>query len=480
MKENSSHILSAMKLILLLLLLSTTAFAQEDKESFWEKMGHYTDIIQSMVQGSLDSRGMSLETLFRPSKSWSEIQNSINEDLKFDTCSTTDCEKYEDDFAKAVESRVSLSDSFRILPNEKSFDLRRELIKNAKHSIHILVWGIYDDESGMEFQKLLLEALERNPQMDIRVAVDGNIANIKGRKTLKALDKLSKGAIKVMKWKSRKFRANGTHRKMLIIDSEHVIVGGMNIGNVYSHMAGKEFWRDLDVYIHGLQSGEIAEQEFAEVWNNQIVEFNKLYDKLGMMAKIETLDSYYGMPVVFVDQHPGSAVKEANHHIHTGIVKLLRNAKESVDIENAYFIMDPIIKRELEAVLKRGVKVRIFTNSDKSVDEAIISMPVMNSARDAVSMGAKVYLRQTTTLHAKYMVVDKKISVIGSFNFHPRSLRFDAENVAVIFNQDLAKELTVHFDEGIKEARYMDNPKEFKADWSLIGLLTKSFYFDFL
>lgn len=462
------------------MLLSVSAYGQEDKESFWEKMAHYHDVVMSMVQGSLDSRGMSLENLFKPSKSWGEIAESINEDLKFDTCSSVDCEKYEEDFARAVNSRVTLADSFRILPGPKSFDLRRELIRNAKHSIHILVWGIYDDETGLEFQNLLLDALKRNPNIDIRVAVDGNIANLKGRKTLKRLVKLSKGDIKVMKWKSRKYRANGTHRKMLIIDSEHVIVGGMNIGNTYSHHAGKNFWRDLDIYIHGVQSGEIAEQEFVEVWNNQIVEFTKLYDKLGMMAKIETEDVYYGMPVVFVDQHPGSAVKEANHNIHTGIVKLLRNAKESIDIENAYFIMDPVIKRELEAVIKRGVKVRIFTNSDKSVDEAIVSMPVMNSARDAVTMGAKVYLRQTTTLHAKYMVVDKKISVIGSFNFHPRSLRFDAENVAVIFNPDLASELTQHFDQGIKEARYMDNPKDFKADWSLIGLLTNSFYFDFL
>jgi len=469
-----------MKVIFLLILLSMSSYAQEDKESFWEKMARYTDVIQSMVQGSLDSRGMSLDTLFRPSKSWDSISDSINEDLKSENCSTIDCKDYEEDFARVVNSRVALADGFKILPNKKSFDLRRELIMNARHSIHILVWGIYDDESGAEFENLLLSKLAQNPDIDIRVAVDGNIANVKGRKTLKHLEKLSKGAIKVMKWKSRKYRANGTHRKLLIVDSEHVIIGGMNIGNPYSHLAGKEFWRDLDIYIHGLQSGEIADQEFVEVWNNQIVEFTKLYDKLGMMAKIETEGLMYGMPVVFVDQHPGSAVKEANHNIHSGIVKLLRNAQESVDIENAYFIMDPIIKRELDKTIKRGVKVRIYTNSDKSVDESIISMPVMNSARDAVVMGAKVFLRQTTTLHAKYMVVDKKISVVGSFNLHPRSLRFDAENVAVIFEESFAKELTQHFEEGILEARYMDNPKNFQADWSLVGMLTSHFYFDFL
>lgn len=469
-----------MKIFFLVMLLSLPAMARDDQESFWEKLGHYHDIVLSVVQGSLDSRGMSPDTLFRPNKSWDSIAVSINEKLRYEKCASFECPDYEADFAQAVNSRVALADSFTILPDKTSFDKRRELIKNAKSSIHVLVWGIYDDETGREFEELLLSKLAENPNIDIRIAVDGNIANIKGRKTLKRLEKLSKGAIKVMKWKSRKYRANGTHRKMMVVDSEHVIVGGMNIGNEYSHLAGKNHWRDLDVYIHGAQSGEIAEQEFVEVWNNQIVEFTKLYDKLGMMAKIETEGFIYGMPLVYVDQHPGSAVKEANHNIHTGIVKLLRNAKESVDIENAYFIMDPIIKRELEAVVKRGVEVRIFTNSDKSVDEAIVSMPVMNSARDAVIMGAKVFLRQSTTLHSKYMILDKKISVIGSFNLHPRSLRFDAENVAVIFEPSLARDLTEHFEEGIAEAKYMGNPKDFQINWSLVGLLTSHFYFDFL
>lgn len=480
MRISSFSIIELMKILFLCLLLSVSSYAQEDKESFWEKMARYTDVIQSMVQGSLDSRGMSLDTLFRPSKSWDSISQSIDEDLKQEACQTFDCDNYEADFAKIVNSRVALADSFRILPNKASFDLRRELILNAKSSIHILVWGIYDDESGAEFQNLLLSKLAQNPNIDIRVAVDGNIANVQGRKTLKRLEKLSKGAIKVMKWKSRKYRANGTHRKLFIVDSEHVIVGGMNIGNPYSHLTGTNLWRDLDIYIHGMQSGEIAEQEFVDVWNNQIVEFKKLYDKLGMMAKLETEGLMYGMPVVFVDQHPGSAVKEANHNIHSGIIKLLRNAQETVDIENAYFIMDPIVKRELDKAIKRGVKVRLYTNSEKSVDEAIISMPVVNSARDAFLMGAQVFLRQTSTVHSKYMVLDKKISVVGSFNLHPRSLRFDAENVAVIFEESLANELTKHFEEGILEAKYMESAKDFHADWSLVGLLTSHFYFDFL
>lgn len=444
-------------------------------------MARYHDVVSSMAKGSLDSRGMSPGALFKPNTaSWESIADDIDEELKFSTCSSFNCGNYEADFASIAQSVTGRADELEILPNKRSFELRKSLIKNATKSIHIFVWAVYDDETGTAFATQLLDVLKRNPGIDIRMVVDGNIANLKGQKILKTIEKKSLGKIKIMKWKSRKYRANGNHRKLMIIDGEHVIVGGMNIGNDYSHLATEKGWRDVDIYIKGEKAGEVAGNQFAKIWNRQIVEFPKLEKKLGMMATIETDQVFEGASVVFVDQHPGSAVEKAYHNIHTSIVKLLRDSKKSVDIENAYFIMDPIIKKEITNVIKRGVKVRIYTNSDKSVDEALVSMPIMHSARDAVTMGAKVYLRTGTTLHSKYMVVDKQITMVGSFNLHPRSLRFDAENVAVVFDEDFAKKMTAHFEEGIKEARYYDDPKLFKIDLNLISLLTKSFYFDFL
>lgn len=468
--------------VILFFLLVNPVLADDDKESFLEKMARYHDLIQSFVQGSLDSRGLSPDTLFRPNvPSYKSVHDSINDELEVSLCSATDCSDYAVDFASAVRSDLGKAQNFELLPDAESFVKRRELISSAKESIYVLVWAVYNDETGEEFRDLLMDALHRNPDIDIRIIVDGNIANLKGKKILKHLDKASKGKIKIMKWKSRRYRANGNHRKLMIIDKEHVIVGGINIGNNYSHMATKDKWRDLDIYIRGAKAAENARNQFAVVWNKQLVEFPKLKNKLDEMTienRARDLDE--GSHVLFVDQHPGSAVKDAYHNIHTAVTKLFRDARESIDIENAYFIMDPIIKKELNDALRRGVKVRIFTNSDKSVDEAIVSMPIMHSARDAVRMGARVYLRQSSTLHSKYMVVDGKISMIGSFNFHPRSLRFDAENVAVIFDEDVAAELTDHFNRQIVNERFYDDPKQFKINWDVMSFLTQSFYFDFL
>lgn len=464
-------------------MIASSSYSQEVKETFWERVGRYHDILMYLAQGSLDSRGLTLDSLFKPNvPSYDQVAKSINKQINKFTTNGITSETSEEDFAATVKSQLSKAKSFKILPNAESFELRAELIKGAKKSIHVLVWAVYDDETGFRFQNQLLDALKLNPDLDIRLITDGNIVNFRGRSVLKNLEKLSNGKIKIMKWKSIRYKANGSHRKIFIVDNEHVIVGGMNIGNEYSHLATENKWRDLDLYIEGESAGASADQQFVDIWNKQIEEFPKLKKKLELMerpsSQVEVDQN--DISVIFVDQHPGSAAKSYYHNIHTAVVKLFRDAKSSIDIENAYFIMDPIIKEELRKVIKRGVKVRVFTNSDKSIDEPIVSMPVMSSARDALGMGAEVYLKKRLTLHSKYMVVDGKISMIGSFNFHPRSLHFDAENVAIIFDKNLARDLTDHFESGICEEYHYRNPKELKVDWTFMGLITNSFYFDFL
>ncbi len=474
-----------MKVIIVLLLAFNInlSFSQDVRETFWEKMARYHDIIFSLTMGSLDSRGLSLDSLFKPNvPSYSQVSKSINKQISKVGLKSAAGDSYPIEVSNSVNSDLSYAKSFKILPNAKSFELREKLIREAKKSIYVLVWAVYDDETGFQFQNQLLDALAINPDLDIKIITDGNIVNFLGRGVLKNLETLSQGKIKIMRWKSQKYKANGSHRKMFIVDQEHVIVGGMNIGNEYSHLDTSIKWRDLDLYINGKSSGFSAEKQFIEIWNKQIEEFPRLKDKMDFMEisqfqhELQPTD----IPVTFVDQHPGSAIKNYYHNIHTAVVKLFRDAKETIDIENAYFIMDPIIKEELQKVLKRGVKVRLFTNSDKSIDEPIVSTPVMKSARDALQMGAKVFLKKKLTVHSKYMIVDGKISMVGSFNFHPRSLHFDAENVAVVFDETLAKELTEHFEKGISDEFHVQNPKDIKVDWTFMGLIMNSFYFDFL
>ena len=60
---------------------------------------------------------------------------------------------------------------------------------------------------------------------------------------------------------------------------------------------------------------------------------------------------------------------------------------KTIDIENAYFLNVPGLNQLLHAALMRGVEVRILTNSKTSVDEPLLSEPIMKSLPDLVESG---------------------------------------------------------------------------------------------
>lgn len=478
-------------LLLVSLMFSYAVHAQEimEEKTFWQKFRTYSDVAMTVIVGRMDSLGISLRAMLKPSlPDWHNVSLAIGEDMMFGSCRETDCDgTYHNDLGLVAGARIGYSEKFEFLNNTESFDLRRSLIKNAKKSIYVAVWGIYNDETGWEFQKLILDALTANPKLDVRIIIDGNMTKLNGHEIVAdKLERLSNGKVKIVRWKSWKYRANGNHRKMFIVDNEHTIVGGLNIGNHYSHLKinnPADAWRDFDIHIKGQSAGMASHNQFAEIWNKQLEEnpfyLNSPYN-FDEMVELESLTQGEGMPVLFVDQHPGSASKEAKYSIHSAITKLFRNAVKSIDIENAYFILDPHIKEELKKAIQRGIRVRIFTNSTKSVDEPIIALPIMESAKFAAKTGALVYLQNGPTMHSKYMVVDDKISVTGSFNFHPQSLRIYGENVAIAFDKDTAMKLKEKFELGIQKADLILDPDKMNLPFNSISTLMKILCFDCL
>ena len=114
--------------------------------------------------------------------------------------------------------------------------------------------------------------------------------------------------------------------------------------------------------------------------------------------------------------------------------------------------------------MARGVKVRIFTNSDTSVDEAAVSTPIMNSAIQMANAGAEVYLKQGDTLHSKYWVADGEMAMVSSYNDHPRSHYYEAESAMVVADRDFAQKMTAHFDQGAAECKKVEKGTPFKPE----------------
>jgi len=332
-----------------------------------------------------------------------------------------------------------------------SFARRKELIEKAQESIYIFAWAFYDDGTGWDFADWLINAkLKRlcaGGDLEIKIVVDGNVTKGMGyHDVLNYLEKypgFAKSPIEIIRFNDKRDPYFGMHRKVMIVDREHVVMGGMNVGNKYSHLYPDSggHWRDTDVYVRGPAVNQ-AQMTFVDEWNKQ-------KGRQEMTCRPFTYPTLPGKSLsMIVDHQP---LRDDNIHIST--VKALYGATQTIDIENAYFIADIVIEKAIMDALKRGVRVRILSNSKESIDEPTITTPILKSLARVKSQGAQVYTKKvygdSTTMHSKLLIVDGVFSWIGSHNFHPRSYRYEREVVLASFDETLANQFREMFEKDI-------------------------------
>jgi len=343
-----------------------------------------------------------------------------------------------------------------LIDGPASFAERDRLIDSATTSIHMMTWAFYDDETGWETARKLVAKHQEG--VEVEVVVDGQVAERMGHgETLKFMEE---HGIKVVRWKDPERPYDGQHRKALIVDGTSAVVGGLNAGNVYSHKGPKEGqkWRDTDVLLEGPAVAD-CERLFASV--------------CGRDADPRAPEPVDSARSSIVNHVPGD-----DAHIMLATMKAIQGASESIDIENAYFIETPGIKKVLMDALARGVRVRILTNSAQSVDEQIVTAPILRSLPELVAAGAEVYLKQGDTLHSKFMVIDGMYSSVGSYNLHPRSERYEGEMTVNTLDTRTAAFLTQAFENDIDRAKQVMSPDEIKVPENILTLIVSRYFFN--
>ncbi len=186
---------------------------------------------------------------------------------------------------------------------------------------------------------------------------------------------------------------------------------------------------------------------------------------------IRIRDSFVWAKAVYVWDDPDMMYIEADKQKNTMIQKLkqrVQSVKKSLHIESAYFIPRPSGIAELIRLQKRGIKVRLLTNSLASNDVIAAHAGYAGYRKELLSAGVELYeLRpdaganrivnrrlisdtNNTGLHAKAMVFDSNAVFVGSFNLDPRSAAINTEGGLYIESPTIAKEVLAFMSKGIK------------------------------
>jgi cardiolipin synthase len=240
------------------------------------------------------------------------------------------------------------------------------------------------------------------------------------------------------------------HRKILTVDRKIAYTGGMNIGEEYGSSAfpsggsasgSGKVWRDTHARVEGPAAWEMA-LVFEEGWRHSGG------DALGLEPLAEVPGP--GARVLVLDSRAGRGAQE----VAAVFAAVSGAARRRLWITTAYFAPRWRAIRFLGDTAGRGVDVRLLL-------PAVSDVPIARHAAHGfftalLSRGVRIFEYQPAILHAKTLVSDGLLSVVGSSNLDMRSFEANAECNYVVLDRETAERMEAQFERDLARAVEID------------------------
>lgn len=287
------------------------------------------------------------------------------------------------------------------------------------------------------------------------------------------------------------------HHKTFIVDGKAAITGGRNIADEYYDFDHEYNFRDRDVLLTGDAVADL-QNDFEKYWQHELcVDIDKIigyrdknYSPINLYRWIHEYaqDSLHFWPsirsaipqslvdikssgryvyldsVIYYSDPPGK--NEGGEGIlgsgvtTDALINIIESAESSIYIQSPYLVSTEVSQKIFSKAIDRGVDIYILTNSLASTDNIEAFSGYQRARGKLLDMGVHIYeyrpdasirkqmmtgelqhqLNYTPTfgLHAKSMIVDESVVVIGTFNLDPRSANLNTECIVVMHSTTLA------------------------------------------
>ena len=349
-------------------------------------------------------------------------------------------------------SSVTGNNSVKLLVNgEQKFPAVIEALEKAKNHIHIEYY-IYEDEAiGRKIEEVLVRKAKEG--IKIRFIYD-DFGSRSIRKKMKA--RLQAAGIDVFPFYKIKiiFLANRLnyrdHRKIIVIDGCVGFVGGINVSDRYINQPGNGnelFWRDTHLQIDG--PGVLYLQYlFLCDWNYCAGE-NLRPDTNFFPAPSQ--DAVADHKIV---QIAASGPDSDTPTILYAMLQAINLAEREILITTPYFIPGESIQDALIVSALGGVSVKLLV-PDIS-DSKIVNAAARSFYDELLQAGVEIFLYTKGFVHAKTMVVDRQMAIVGSANMDYRSFELNFEVNAIVYDTSIAQELADIFADDLRDANKID------------------------
>ncbi len=297
------------------------------------------------------------------------------------------------------------------------------------------------------------------------------------------------------------------HNKSFTADNQATIIGGRNVGDEYFGAAVESFlFVDLDVLAVGPVVTEVSE-DFNRYWNSpssypadrllpaaspaQLAEVNSAAMRVEKNpAAVAYMNARHNSPFVHQliegsldlewaatrlisdDPAKGLGLAAPERLFPQQLKELIGEPATDLELVAAYFVPTVVGVDSFVSLAKRGVKVRILTNSLEATDGPYVHAGYAKRRKPLLEAGITLFeLRRLSpeagknknagpmgssgsSLHAETFSVDGSRAFVGSFNFDPRSAKLNTELGFVIESPPLAQRIEETFSNTIPDNSY--------------------------
>jgi cardiolipin synthase len=235
---------------------------------------------------------------------------------------------------------------------------------------------------------------------------------------------------------------NRTHRKLLIVDGRIGFTGGVGIAPQWEGDAqDSDHWRDSHFRVEGPVVAQM-QSVFVDNWTKASGEVLHGPAYFPPLAKAGEQRAQ-----MFSSSPSGGA-----ESMQLMYLMAITAADRSIDLASAYFVPNALTRAAMVKAMQRGVRIRIIVPG-KHTDADTVRNASKADWGELLDAGAEIYEYQPTMYHCKVLVVDGRMTSVGSTNFDERSFRLNDEANLNIYDESFASEQTRIFEQDLQKSR---------------------------
>ena len=311
-----------------------------------------------------------------------------------------------------------------------SLNRLRQILTQAHHSIDLCSFLLGSDPVGDEIVQLLMRRAQAGVR--VRLLLDGLGYYMGGRPDL---GRLTAAGVQVSLFVSPlrsalRGRTNlRNHRKMMVADGRCLWCGGRNLAAEYFVARpdnAKSVWIDLSFDLQGALAMQ-AQQQFDSDWN---------FATRGALAnaRVNSAGAAPGQP--HQARLVASGPDQADDTIYTLLLSACFKAQYRILAVTPYFVPDAALVTALTLAARRGVAVDLLL--PRQSNHRLADLARHAALRELASAGARVWL-SPDMIHAKAVLFDNELALVGSANLDERSLFVNYELMVAFYEPSVVE-----------------------------------------